>query len=141
MKVLLYILSLVLISSCGKSEQKNSTSKPESVTLAQNQTPITFTSIGAPSCGEWYKTNEEKENGDFPYEWEKIIQDYKLMSLHSWLTGYLSGVNSSTPGTVDFLQHTDADSLYLYVDNYCREHPLDSVSVAADALYVELRMK
>lgn len=53
-----------------------------------------------------------------------------------WLLGYLSRATYDHPG--DMLAPVDADGLKAWVDNYCRAHPLDNLSTAANVLEHEL---
>lgn len=58
----------------------------------------------------------------------------------AWLMGYLSGMNEANAGTAKEVLHklNSADQAFLWVDNYCKANPLQSVSDAAKALYKEL---
>lgn len=37
------------------------------------------------------------------------------------------------------LKNTDGPSMLMWMDNYCRAHPLDRVATGATTLYFELR--
>jgi hypothetical protein len=39
---------------------------------------------------------------------------------------------------MDLLKETDANAIWTWMDNYCREHPLDPLYIAADTLGSEL---
>lgn len=67
--------------------------------------------MGAPKCGAWLK--DRKEEG-----WAGLADQ-------SWLLGYLTGL-SSTFG--DILKEPDGESLFVWMDNYCRASPLDNVA-------------
>jgi hypothetical protein len=58
----------------------------------------------------------------------------------SWLVGFVSGVNALAvmTGRSDFLHGYDGYSLAPWAKNWCRAHPLDQVSNAAEALVAEL---
>ena len=86
------------------------------------QVPSSAVSVrGAPSCGTWVKNRPN-------HDWSSLVDQ-------SWLLGYLSGV--AVAGNQDFL-HTDNDSLFLWIDNYCQGNPLDHLFDAGDALAKEL---
>lgn len=88
--------------------------------------------FGEISCGKWDKTSTAKFGTD--EAWDKIAH-------RIWLTGFLSGAAFSS--NIDVLKNTDAESVYLWMDNYCRSHSLDTVTAGANALLIELtkRMK
>jgi hypothetical protein len=60
----------------------------------------------------------------------------------SWLLGYLSGLNAATASAernYDPLgKVTSAAQIYLWMDNYCKANPLDTVGDGALDLYLEL---
>jgi hypothetical protein len=60
--------------------------------------------------------------------------------LEGWVAGYLSGVNVGygAVGFRDALATTDALSAYIWVDTWCRAHPLDNVLKAANSLAEEV---
>ena len=83
--------------------------------------------IGNRSCGSWIQARRQNPE--------------QAHLLESWVGGYLSGANSIiAPATKrDVLSGgIDAEGLWAWIDNYCRAHPLDSVSEAADQLAADL---
>ena len=58
-----------------------------------------------------------------------------------WAQGYLSGLNISFFGeeTPNFTDLEDSAGQELWLENYCRENPLDSYMVAVSWLWVALR--
>lgn len=74
---------------------------------------------GIRSCGEWVSDREALALGN-----------------QTWLVGYLSGLAVATNKQI--LSGTDNQSIYLWVDNYCRANPLRSLPDAGTALYFEL---
>jgi len=81
---------------------------------------------GAPSCGNWV-TERTSAN-----KWYGIANNY-------WLNGYLSSFAKST--SHDILKNMNNDSVKLWMDNYCKEHPLGAVDDGADLLIKQLIMK
>jgi hypothetical protein len=69
-----------------------------------------------------------------------------------WVFGYivafnisiaadLSRATGSSPESFDLLDGLDNKAIAAWVDNYCRENPLDPVTVAAKKLVDELTMR
>jgi hypothetical protein len=78
---------------------------------------------GASSCGKWSATiNYDADPGH-------------KSTYFQWLLGYLSAKNSGTPA---LLKQGDSDTVLAWMNNYCSQHPLDDIFVAADVLVDEL---
>ena len=77
---------------------------------------------GFPTCAAWLKQGEDR--------------NYPAMTNQFWLLGYLSGKASGLDK--DFLKDTDNDTIYHWVDNYCRAYPAKDVDDAARELAKEL---
>ena len=75
---------------------------------------------GATSCGLWVKDRQEKI----------------AFVHHRWVLGYLSGL--AFESDKDILKTTDAESIFLWVDNYCRANPLKDIDDAGTTLFYEL---
>ena len=71
---------------------------------------------GDRSCGVWARDRDQSDK--------------------AWFMGYLSALAVYTDS--DFLRGTDNESMYLWLDKYCRENPLKSISDGADQLAGEL---
>lgn len=78
--------------------------------------------MGNRSCGFWVK--HRAEGG-----WPTLVEE-------NWLFGFLSGLATGTDK--DILQSTDAESITLWMDNYCKANPLSSISAGAQAMFAEL---
>lgn len=63
----------------------------------------------------------------------------KSFHMH-WAQGFLSGLNlaGATIGK-EPVALPDAESIFAYVSNYCRQHPLQSAGIGSVVLYRELR--
>jgi hypothetical protein len=70
--------------------------------------------MGSRSCRKWM---EEKRVANSSNEMNKI----PVLITRSWFLGYLSG-RAEASGK-DFLKGTDSDSIFLWLDNYCRANP------------------
>jgi hypothetical protein len=53
----------------------------------------------------------------------------------------LTGYNFSVPGKKDIAAGIDYNGTVAWVDNYCREHPLDSLVSGVEALIQHLKKR
>jgi hypothetical protein len=79
---------------------------------------------GVTSCREWQE-NRTQEN---LASWQQ----------RSWIAGYLSGYNSASWGRDFLVRQPDAAAIYSWIDNYCRDNPLDDLIHAVTALKDEV---
>jgi len=70
--------------------------------------------MGARSCSKWV---EERRMENSTKEMNRI----PVLITKSWFLGYLSGRAEATRR--NFLKGTDGDSIFLWLDNYCRANP------------------
>jgi hypothetical protein len=82
------------------------------------------TTMGAASCGEWVEARHNKDSPSASALYE------------AWLVGDLNGLAVATQ--VDFLKDINIQSLFLWVDNYCKSNPLKDLSLAGFRLSLEL---
>ena len=83
----------------------------------QSTPPMSY-GAGVKSCGTWLA--DRRENG--------VMAAVDT----AWLLGWVSAA-----GYYDArgnLRHTDSDAIAAWVDKFCREHPLDDISIAAAQL-------
>jgi hypothetical protein len=93
-------------------------------TRAQDK-PLVMFSYADTSCGAWSRSAGSAA-GRAQYV--------------SWFRGFVSGHNFGNPeNQVQLGQMPDEETLYLYVDKYCRENPLSPFVSAAYKLVEELR--
>jgi len=90
--------------------------------VAQAQRPAKIYGHGLLTCGRW--TAARSDGGD-PVE----KQDMTV-----WADGYVSAISVHDP----HLRETDVAGMESWLDNYCREHPLDIFQVAVQHLVFEL---
>ncbi len=77
------------------------------------------------SCGAWVGSSDDLA----------VRAQY-----HSWFRGFVSGYNFGNPGNQVLLARMpDEQTLYLFVDKYCRDNPLKPFVSAALKLVEELR--
>ena len=93
------------------------------------------TTFGDYDCGEWFK-------------------ETKRHAAKAWLLGFLSGMNvaqpdqndplgirESTPKKYPLSKLKSADQAFLWMDNFCKASPLESVSTGAYQLFRELQKR
>jgi len=93
-------------------------------TFYVNAQGVRVQGVGTLSCGKYLELRASKN----------AYQDGAFVS---WVWGYMAGFNMEVrqPTT---RESPDEASTLAYVDKYCREHPLDSVLLATNALLQEL---
>jgi len=86
-------------------------------------------SRGSRSCRKWTEERRQAEGRDG-------LNKMPVLITKSWFLGYVSGRASRS--SHDFLKGTDNESIFLWLDNYCRERPLQDLDSAGIALELEL---
>ena len=84
------------------------------------------TSFGVPDCGEW--VSKSRPGSEI------------------WLSGYLSGLNTmfnrravkGAPAYDPLEELQTMNQAYIWMDNWCKEHPLNRVDEGASYLLLEL---
>ncbi len=80
---------------------------------------------GMTGCGEWVKERKEARARAWQSE--------------QWLMGYLSGASAGLG--VEFWKKggntLDSESVFLWMDNYCRANPLKDTQDGANTLFLE----
>ena len=84
---------------------------------------------GTMSCGQWVHFRQTTENPDLA----------KLAA--AWVRGFISGVNAATPKGSKVGEGSDPEDNNLWLDNYCKAHPLDELAFASVALWNALAEK
>ena len=90
---------------------------------------------GTLSCGRWTSEHQTSE--------QQLTASSLAPMMNGWVSGYISGVNMMLVVNADTnggktLKAPDGAGLTGWVTQYCGEHPLDSISVAAGKLAAEL---
>jgi hypothetical protein len=92
---------------------------------AEEDRPVAIFSYSDTSCGAWVKSATD----------ESARAQYS-----SWFRGFLSGYNKGNPSNqVQLGRMPDDDTLFLFVDKFCRENLLNPFISAAFKLVEELR--
>jgi hypothetical protein len=73
---------------------------------------------GTSSCGSWTASRRHPNSA-------------AAIMYEAWVLGFLSGVGSVAAARVDPLEGLDYNAVDGWVDNYCRDHPLDRIEGAA----------
>ena len=102
----------VLLVVCAAISGPAQAADPEMVKVA-------VYGAGTASCGTWLADRE------------KPMHDYELSWVLGWLTASSYFYEEDHLGR---LRHTDANAVSAWLDKYCREHPLESISLAAAQL-------
>lgn len=86
-------------------------------------------SRGSRTCRKWMEERRQAESKD-------DLNRIPVLITKSWFLGYVSGRASRS--AQDWLKGTDNESIFLWLDNYCRDKPLRDLDSAAVALELEL---
>jgi hypothetical protein len=93
------------------------------ICFARPATADDVKSLGAganATCGKWLT---DRQNGN-------------AFSIANWALGYLSGA-AVFSDTLNPLEGLDSDAVLYWIDNYCRSHPLERVTVALKTFTLE----
>jgi hypothetical protein len=83
------------------------------------------------SCGMFISARDQARNGNHSNE---TLYAY-------WLTGFLTGVNLGMPDTFDIAGGTDLPSLLQWLENRCKQEPLESFADTASVMVFAIRDK
>jgi hypothetical protein len=93
--------------------------------LSEAVTPPPVQIRGSWSCAEWIQGRTMPESLDNTLSYSK-----------QWLVGYLSGVAAGLDK--DLLTGMNNDSIFLWMDNYCRANPLRRIDEGGYTLALEI---
>lgn len=82
--------------------------------------PADKTIIGGSNCQEWTKVHTNE--GNLAYIAER-----------SWLLGFVSAENLRS-GKADYLKGRNYRDLFVWITNYCKDHPQADLAMAGSAL-------
>lgn len=85
---------------------------------------------GANSCGMWIEQRAQDTTSRLT----------RAVVLQGWIVGYLSGLASESGKNFwgyPNINSLDNESVFLWIDNYCRANPLKHIDDAGDALFRE----
>jgi len=99
------------------------------ILLATSVFPAAAESRGTRSCSKWMEERRQAEG-------KEDLNKIPILISKSWFLGYLSGRASRS--AEDWLKGTDNESIFLWLDNYCRDKPQQDLEAGAIALEREL---
>ena len=79
-------------------------------------------SRGSRSCSKWLEERRQAES-------KEDLNKIPILISKSWFLGYLSGRASRS--AQDWLKGTDNESIFLWLDNYCRDQPQQDLESGA----------
>ena len=97
--------------------------------LGATATPTLAQTRGTRTCHKWA---EERARADDRQEMNRV----PVLITKSWFLGYVAGRASTAKR--DFLAGTDNESMFLWLDQYCTEHPQEDLARAGQALEAAL---
>ena len=93
-------------------------------TEAQGGVAYTSYGVGSVACSRW---TDLKERGDLD-----------VWSLRQWVLGYITAAGAHAEQR---LPKSDPEALFLTAEGFCKAHPLDDVSDAAEYTLQQLKTK
>lgn len=114
MKLLLFAVALLLPIGCFATD-RNLNYKP-------------YVLKGYASCGKYLEARAKCKKGNC----------MKANYFNQWLDGYLTAFDEVEPNTVDIAAGQDLYSLDLWLENYCKRHPLKPIYDATKQLVITL---
>jgi hypothetical protein len=87
------------------------------------QKPVLILGEGTETCGSWLQYRSRAPMS--------FVQE-------AWVRGFLTGMNAAQSEKNDVGKGSDPAAENLWMDNYCRAHPLDTVYTAAVGLWFTL---
>jgi len=98
-----------------------------SVFAYQPKKIATIYGAGLVSCGKYVEARQSNKAGE-------------IYQLSAWIDGFLTAFTMFNPDAYsDFINSKkDAAALLLWLDNYCKENPLDNFHLAVQSLVEEL---
>lgn len=120
------VLSAVLGLGLAQAQDGASTQRsvPQGRPVAQN-IPINVRGFADMSCGAWASSSASPD---------------VRASYVAWIVGFLSGFNFGNPHhQVGVGKQLSSETLALYVDKYCRDHPLGNIDGATFTLVKDLQ--
>lgn len=86
-----------------------------------------FAALGTKSCGMYIDQRKAAA-------WPDTVS-------RAWIAGYLTAYNRLVPDTYNIIGNSDLESVTLWLENYCRAHPLNDLDDAMNRLVIELDPK
>lgn len=91
------------------------------------------TIFGGSSCIEWQRSiADERKLPTSSY------RGYSAALEKAWLIGFVSGYNAASPVQKNLLAAIDPETIYIWMDKYCKENPKNDVYDGAGKMFEEL---
>ena len=82
--------------------------------------------VGLSSCGEFLRSADAERKRRPANASPNAIYDINFAGFANYADGFLSGTNYSDPIEGGVAEHTDLNGRMAWLENYCRNHPLDT---------------
>jgi hypothetical protein len=82
--------------------------------------------LGTQGCGKYVAATDQAKRGDGQAVYQYI----------TWMSGFMS--HASGVNGVDYFKNSDTESVQLWLENYCRAHPLEPFATAVTQLAIAL---
>jgi len=92
------------------------------IILSVSTPSVALSTLGDMACPKWTSNRADAASA---------------LRSRSWLVGFMTGL--AVASQTDVLRDADAESIALWMDNYCRTRPLDTVATSGMVLFLELR--
>jgi len=86
---------------------------------------------GDSTCSTFVAARDEGRRGD-----NRRVNEYA-----DWMAGYLTANSVFVPDTYDILGSSDMNAVLLWLENYCKQNPLNTFAAAAEAVTAALYPK
>lgn len=80
---------------------------------------------GTSSCGDFLRSADAERKRRPANARSDVIYDTNFLGFAAFADGFLSGTNYSDPSERGAGEHTDLNGRMAWLENYCRNHPLD----------------
>lgn len=85
---------------------------------------------GGQSCGSWQSERQSAQATRYVSS--------KLEAQSHWILGFITATNLALFPKNNLTEETTGSAMMYWIDNYCKEHPLDNLATATSALVLEL---
>lgn len=106
-----------------------------SASLVSAQPIHEISGVGVQSCGDWAANRQKVASKQTGADWNELVYV-------SWVQGFLSGFNGAAWGAKSKTFGVPGpETITIYLDKYCREHPLDNLVSGSIELMVDLKRR
>jgi hypothetical protein len=98
---------------------------PSHVSCKDPEDPFVLIGVGLSSCGEFLRSADAEKKRRPANASPTALYSISFAAFASYADGFLSGTNYSDPIERRVSEHTDQPGRMAWLENYCRDHPLD----------------